>query len=58
MCVLTEKIILAHMGGDMPKEVLEHLAGENVYFDMGYVLNYYLDDGSLRKNDKRYKNYQ
>jgi capsular exopolysaccharide synthesis family protein len=25
---------------------------------MGYVLNYYLDDGSLRKNDKRYKNYQ
>lgn len=25
---------------------------------MGYVLNYYLDDGSLRMNDKKYKNYQ
>ena len=25
---------------------------------MGYVLNYYLDDGNLRQNDKKYKNYQ
>lgn len=25
---------------------------------MGYVLNYYLDDGSMRKQDKKYKEYQ
>lgn len=25
---------------------------------MGYVLNYYLDDGSSRRNDKKYKSYQ
>ena len=24
---------------------------------MGYVLNYYLDDGSLRQSEKKYKNY-
>ena len=34
-----EKLVLAHLGGGrMEKEVIENLAGENVYFDTAYLL--------------------
>lgn len=40
--IIDNKLVLAHMGGcDMPDEVLEKLAGRNVYFDTSFVLDRY-----------------
>ncbi len=48
-----EKFVLAHLGGsEMVKGVLEHLAGEKVYFDTSYVLKYLKKEEFLSVLDK------
>ena len=52
------KIVFAHLGGcEMPTEVLETLAGEDVYFDTAYVLRFtdkaYMKELLLRHGEDR-----
>ena len=36
-----KKLVLAHLGGsELPKQVIEQLAGQDVYFDTSFVLKY------------------
>lgn len=44
-----DKLVLAHMGGNqLFSEVYEMLAGENIYFDTAYVLQFF-DDKDFKK---------
>lgn len=41
-----KKLVFAHLGGsELPKQVIEHLAGQDVYFDTSFVLKH------TKKND-------
>ncbi len=52
-----KKLVLAHMGGwSLWDEVYEYLAGENVYFDTAFSLNYIKEEQFLKifnKHDKK-----